>query len=79
LPAGLEHLIKATAPHRFHEGFAEFAAWNCCPSRGDEPNGTRTATAVHPLCPVHDSLDTVDEVEQNDKGVSRAQCLLARR
>jgi len=76
------HSQAERRPIAFHEGFADFAAWELLHELwGDEPNSTRTKQLPYTrYALVHDlHLDTVDEVEQNDKGVYRALCLLAGR
>jgi hypothetical protein len=76
------HSQAERRPIAFHEGFAEFAAWELLLELwGDEPNSTRTKQLPYTrYALVHELyLDTVDEVEQNDRGVFRALCLLAGR
>jgi hypothetical protein len=76
------HAQSERRPIAFHEGFAEFAAWELLHELwGDEPDSTRTRQLPYTrYALVHDlHLDTVDEVEQNDEGVFRALCLLAGR
>lgn len=76
------HSQAERRPIAFHEGFAEYASWELLRELwGDEPDSTRTRQLPYTrYALVHDLyLDTVDEVEQNDKGVFRALCLLTSR
>jgi hypothetical protein len=76
------HSQAERRPIAFHEGFAEYAAWEMLRELwGDEPNSTRTRQLPYTrYALVHDlHLDTIDEVEQNDLGVFRALCLLGGR
>jgi hypothetical protein len=76
------HSQAERRPIAFHEGFAEFAAWELLHELwGGEPNSGREKKLPYTrYALVHDlHLDTVDEVEQNDLGVYRALCLLVGR
>lgn len=76
------HSHAERRPIAFHEGFAEFAAWELLHELwGDEPGSTRDRqlpytryALAHTL-----NLNTLDELEQNDRGVFRALCLLTGR
>jgi hypothetical protein len=76
------HAQAERRPIAFHEGFAEFAAWELLRELwGDEPDSGRARQLPYTrYALVHDlHLDTIDEVEQNDEGVFRALCVLAAR
>lgn len=76
------HSQAERRPIAFHEGFAEFASWELLHDLwGDEPGSTRVKKLPYTrYALVHElHLDTIDELEQNDRGVFRALCLLAGR
>lgn len=76
------HAQAERRPIAFHEGFAEFAAWELLRVLwGGETDSTRIKQLPYTrYALVHDlHLDTVDEVEQSDVGVYRALCLLTGR
>lgn len=76
------HSQAERRPIAFHEGFADFAAWELLHEvwGGESNSGREKKLPYTRYALVHDlHLDTVDEVEQNDVGVYRALCLLAGR